>query len=283
MYEFIYLLQTRESLRNNEDIYKVGRTCKSELERFNNYPKGSILHLHISCVNSCEIENNIINSFNRKFTNVGMYGREYFEGNLLEMLTIILQQVSLSFNSLSSSIGYCKKLQHYENTNNTLTEELKTEITNNKTLKMEVVKLQQENDLLRKSLKQENLKENTETSDMNIPITSDTKDVSMTSDTNDVSITLDTKNNPVTSIIMTNSHTCYKCFSNSSNLKRHQKICKNVRNPLQCKICLKIFSSPQSKYNHKKKVNCSPPPIKQPQTAFIINNNNNIDMITPMQ
>ena len=37
MYEFIYLLQTRESLRNNEEIYKVGRTCKNELKRFNNF------------------------------------------------------------------------------------------------------------------------------------------------------------------------------------------------------------------------------------------------------
>ena len=42
MYEFIYLLQTRESLKNNENIFKIGRTCRPELGRFNDYPKGSI-------------------------------------------------------------------------------------------------------------------------------------------------------------------------------------------------------------------------------------------------
>ena len=235
-----------------------------------------------------------------------MYGREYFEGNLLEMLTIILQQVSLSFNSLSSSIGYCKKLQHYENTYNTLTEELKTEITNNKTLKIGVLKLQQENDLLRKSLKQENLNmmyecvdcgyntnkkfnfdkhKNRKTSCKRTTIPSDLNVSSSNPTLNPGNLHV-SFNDPNTDSGNHKIHLCSKCqktFSNSSNLKRHQKICKNVRNPLQCKICLKIFSSPQSKYNHKKKVNCSPPPIKQPQTAFIINNNTNIDMITPMQ
>ena len=39
MFEYIYLLQTRESIANNEQVYKVGRTYQDELKRFNNYPK----------------------------------------------------------------------------------------------------------------------------------------------------------------------------------------------------------------------------------------------------
>ena len=80
-------------------------------------------------------------------------------------------------------------------------------------------------------------------------------------------------------------HLCSKCqktFSNSSNLKRHQKICKNVRNPLQCIKCQKIFSSYQSKHNHIKKVKCVPvstdnsinPPITSNTTSINCNNTN---------
>ena len=248
MYEFIYLLQTRESLRNNEEIYKVGRTCKNELKRFNNYPKGSILHLHISCVNSCEIENKIINIFNHKFTNIDLYGKEYFEGNLLEMLTIILQQVSLYFNCLSTSIDYCKKLQQYENTNNTLTEDLKTEITNNESLKIEVVKLQQENKLLKRD---------------KIPLKEDTE----------------IENSEfVTSDIVSSNHTCSKCFktfSRKSIKLTHESKCDGL-DTRQCKICLNFFATSQSKWNHNNHVKCSPP-IQQPHTVnnIIINNDNN--------
>jgi hypothetical protein len=118
MYESIYLLETRESIKNNENIYKIGRTCQDELKRFNTYPRGSKLHIHISCVNSFEIEQLIIKLFNNQFENVHIYGREYFRGNLLEMINIVLQNVSHSFECLSSSNTYCNKLTEvtYNNT-----------------------------------------------------------------------------------------------------------------------------------------------------------------------
>lgn len=60
MYESIYLLQTRESINNDEAVYKVGRTCQDELKRFNIYPKGSVLHLHVSCHNSLSVEKRVL-------------------------------------------------------------------------------------------------------------------------------------------------------------------------------------------------------------------------------
>lgn len=75
MFEYIYLLQTREYITNNEQVYKVGRTYQDELKRFNNYPKGSRLHLHISCLNSVEVERSIITEFNNLFQNVKLYGK----------------------------------------------------------------------------------------------------------------------------------------------------------------------------------------------------------------
>ena len=96
--EYIYLLQTRESLRNKETIYKVGRTCKEGLQRFKFYPKGSKLLLHIFCFDSVTVEKNILSQFNGKFKNASTYGKEYFDGDLTEMVSIVLKEVSSTFN-----------------------------------------------------------------------------------------------------------------------------------------------------------------------------------------
>tara|TARA_Y100000389_G_scaffold98267_1_gene94942 strand:+ start:4051 stop:4548 length:498 start_codon:yes stop_codon:yes gene_type:complete len=155
-----------------------------------------------------------------------MYGKEYFEGNLLEMLTIILQQVSLSFNCLSSSIDYCKKLQQYENNNNALN--------------AEVVKLQQENDFLKEDKnisKQKDHKENTEI-EVNNEITNVTDNIK--DDAN-----LQCKK-------------CNKSFSRLQRLRQHESNCDGF-DPKQCKICLKVFATRQGKYEHNKFVKCNPP------------------------
>ena len=98
MYESIYLLQTRESIKNDEHVYKIGRTCQDELKRLNEYPKGSVLHLHVSCYNSVCVERRILERFNRQFRNDPVYGSEYFHGDLLQMLAIVCDEVSLSFD-----------------------------------------------------------------------------------------------------------------------------------------------------------------------------------------
>ena len=96
--EYIYLLQTRECFNNNEAIYKVGRTVKEKLTRFNQYPKGSKILLHMICDNSEEKEKSIIEQFNRCFKNEEIYGKEYFNGDFREMISIILKETLLTFN-----------------------------------------------------------------------------------------------------------------------------------------------------------------------------------------
>ena len=103
--EYIYLLQTRESLRNKETIYKVGRTCKEGLQRFKFYPKGSKLLLHIFCFDSVTVEKKILSQFNDKFKNASTYGKEYFDGDLTEMVSIVLKEVSSTFNCCFSMTG----------------------------------------------------------------------------------------------------------------------------------------------------------------------------------
>ena len=134
MYEFIYLLQTRESLKNNENIFKIGRTCRLELGRFNDYPNGSILHFHMPCINSTDIERELIKIFNKQFQNIHDYGKEYFEGNLLDMIDIISKKVSLSYYNLSTSFNFCKKLQLAESKNEQLMKKVNDEVEKNKQL-----------------------------------------------------------------------------------------------------------------------------------------------------
>lgn len=100
MYDSIYLLQTRESLHNNDHVFKIGRTSQDELKRFNCYPKGSKLHLHISCINGVSVEKHLIDLFNSNYSNVPVYGAEYFSGDLPSMIKDILHIIGHNFNSV---------------------------------------------------------------------------------------------------------------------------------------------------------------------------------------
>ena len=55
MSNYIYLLQEREFIKTNENIYKIGMTTKLNFERFNQYPKGSVLLFQIICEDSKNI------------------------------------------------------------------------------------------------------------------------------------------------------------------------------------------------------------------------------------
>ncbi len=87
---YIYLIKTRESIKLNEPIYKIGRTSQIGLSRLNQYPKGSELLLHIKCPNCNELEKIISNEFKKKFTQHLDYGIEYFEGDCEQMIDIII-------------------------------------------------------------------------------------------------------------------------------------------------------------------------------------------------
>ncbi len=90
---YIYLIKTRESIKLNEPIYKIGRTSQIGLSRLNQYPKGSELLLHIKCPNCNELEKIISNEFKKKFAQHLDYGIEYFEGDCEQMIDIIIMLV----------------------------------------------------------------------------------------------------------------------------------------------------------------------------------------------
>jgi len=121
MTNYVYLLQVREFIKTNEHIYKVGRTKKENLERFNQYPKGSVLLFQQICNNSIIIEKQIIKIFKEKFTQRRDIGNEYFEGEYRNMIDIIHSTIkneiepnnSCEYNTVKNKVSFickvCKK------------------------------------------------------------------------------------------------------------------------------------------------------------------------------
>ena len=93
MTNYIYLLQEREFIKTNEKIYKVGMTQKENFERFNQYPKGSVLLFQIICNDCKNMEVQVIKQFKEKFIQRKDIGSEYFEGNYKSMIDIIYSTV----------------------------------------------------------------------------------------------------------------------------------------------------------------------------------------------
>ena len=84
---FMYLIQTRESIRLEENVYKIGKTYNIE-QRLSQYPKGSILHKKFRVSDRHLSERIILREFNEKFMRKDDMGNEYFEGDLQHMLKI---------------------------------------------------------------------------------------------------------------------------------------------------------------------------------------------------
>ena len=78
-----------------------------------------------------------------------------------------------------------------------------------------------------------------------------------------------------------NKFQCVKCirfFCRNDYLKKHEEKCDGLLYSKQCRICLKIFTTQQGKYQHMKYVKCNPPIISQhssssSNTTNTINNN----------
>jgi len=84
-YHYIYLITSKQD--HNKSIYKIGKTTQLPEDRFRGYEKGTE-PIRIFKVDNCHVrEKELIDIFNKKFKL--SRGREYFLGNLKEMITII--------------------------------------------------------------------------------------------------------------------------------------------------------------------------------------------------
>jgi hypothetical protein len=102
--EFIYLIKEREFIKNNEEIYKIGKTKQMALKRIKDYPKNSILLLYI-ITNDCDKkEKQIIQKFKEHFIHKKDIGNEYFLGDYNHMINIILSIISNDSSLIESSL-----------------------------------------------------------------------------------------------------------------------------------------------------------------------------------
>lgn len=265
MYDSVYLLQTRESLHKNDNVFKVGRTSQDELKRFNCYPKGSKLHLHISCFDGVNVEAKIINTFTDKYDNAEIYGNEYFHGNLCDMIKDILHIIGLNFDSIHDNTKLCKIFKEKDNTIELLKKSLED--------------MQQQNDKLRQLYNNLQQKCNTLQADINRSknLCNNEEDLQKSDDD-------EVKNEDVSSV--NSKFQCKKCnkyFVSLRNLKMHRDLyCKGI-DVLQCEICFKRFASYNGKYKHKRNVLCFPPQADQSSSSTITSNiieRINVDAIT---
>ncbi len=85
MTEYIYLLQTREFIKTNENIYKIGKTKQENLKRIGNYDNGTILICQFKCNDCDKIERELIKLFREKYELQKDIGNEYFKGKCDDM------------------------------------------------------------------------------------------------------------------------------------------------------------------------------------------------------
>jgi len=118
-YSYIYILQTREFVNNNLPIYKIGKSKRSNLDRFNDYPNGSMLLYHFYCNDCDKCEKIILKLFNNKYKNVKKVGTEYFYGNYIEMVHDIIDILFKfdNLNQINIKENFTKK---YININNAI-------------------------------------------------------------------------------------------------------------------------------------------------------------------
>ena len=74
---YICLLQEREFIKTKENIYNVGMTEKENHERFNQYPKGSILLFQMICKDCKNVERHVIKKFKETFYPNAVLGMNY--------------------------------------------------------------------------------------------------------------------------------------------------------------------------------------------------------------
>jgi hypothetical protein len=98
MSQYIYLLQEREFIKTKENVYKVGMTKKENHERFNQYPKGSVLLFQIICNNCKNMEKIVLTKFKETFKQRKDIGNEYFEGEYKVMIDIIYLTIKDELN-----------------------------------------------------------------------------------------------------------------------------------------------------------------------------------------
>ena len=90
----IYLIHEREFINKNESVIKIGRT-NNIAKRFLQYPKGSrlVFSIYVNPTDLINMEKQLLYKFGGVFRARTDIGREYFEGDVNEMIKAIVEDV----------------------------------------------------------------------------------------------------------------------------------------------------------------------------------------------
>ena len=249
MFDYIYLLQTRESYNKDESVFKLGRTRETELKRFNQYPKGSQLKLHLDVLDGPVLEKQLLQLFETKFNKVPQYGNEYFEGSCEEMKATIWQHLFHSGECSHVLETYRRQVQHNDFKLQQLQNTLEQKDAAIRDKDHTIAKLQRMCSELMHELegREEDGEEEIEQKTY--------VDKQVTENALAKIIIIENEGGSKSFICSL----CNRIFSRKDNLKVHQRKCDGLH-PRQCKRCFKMFATRQAKYEHMKNVNCQPPP-----------------------
>ena len=95
--EYIYLVETSESVNHYEHIYKIGKTTQAPHKRMNGYQKGSKLYLTLIFNDCTTAENELMKIFKERFEHIKNWGKEYFRGDVVEMMRVIIEYHALTY------------------------------------------------------------------------------------------------------------------------------------------------------------------------------------------
>jgi len=160
---YIYLIHTRASLNINEPVYKIGKTNDFS-KRISGYDKGSIPILIIYVNNSDIFEKLIIETFKIYFIKRSDYGNEYFEGNVSDMIGIIIdkfKELNMCYNieQLNQELEQKEKLKQELKQKLELKQEQKLKQKQEQKLKLELEqKLKQKQEQKLKQKQEQKLK-----------------------------------------------------------------------------------------------------------------------------
>lgn len=94
---YIYIIYTREFLKHQEPVYKIGRS-DNVLCRMRQYPRGSKLIFAQYVHDDCLLEKHVLNHLTGHFKARTDIGSEYFEGDVQQLIahvqTILGQHAS---------------------------------------------------------------------------------------------------------------------------------------------------------------------------------------------
>lgn len=91
---YIYLIQEREFKILKQPIYKIGMSCQSDpIKRVQHYPKNSNLICIIKVSEPRNVETALCKLLGEKFANRTDIGREYFEGNVRQITSLIYKYI----------------------------------------------------------------------------------------------------------------------------------------------------------------------------------------------